>query len=618
VASAAPNTYKGELCTLGGGCYWYAENGIPKEALGVFYETTVAEPKVSSFPGAHSIDQFFLGAGAEGRQYTFEGGSDVDPGMWAANEPTKPHLFVFANWNKYEGECCEYEPTSFVPVEGAPYVPGSVLPKGIMKFDAEFENEKWWIGIGATWLGYLPESTWRGATFVKATKAATYGEVFDNETPTSQMGTGRLGGENGAATMSEAIVRVPFGYETVGLEHPFTNNAALYSLGTPFNGFWGFGGPGVPDPPPSVVTEAASEQTTTSAKLNGKVDPNAGSTHYYFEYGRTTAYGNDQPTLPGESIGSGTEYVAVHTTLSSLKAGTEYHYRLVASNSEGTTYGQDKTFITTLAPPTFSSQFGQEGTSNGQFKSPQDGAFDGSEHLWVTDRNNNRLEEFTSSGTWLATIGKEGTGELNFKHPQGIAINKTAGDIYVADSGNDRIEELTTAGAFVRYIGVKNFLLPFDIAIDSSGNLWITDSARDEVSEYSATGTWLHSYGSAGTRPGQFTSAEGIAIGPNGNIYVADDAGEGRIQEFTPSWTEVGETHVAGGPKEVTIEPETEDLYIDSHSSTSFNVLSAALATVGSFSSIHGEGVRGMTFAINGDMYVVNASRDCVEIWVPA
>lgn len=185
------------------------------------------------------------------------------------------------------------------------------------------------------------------------------------------------------------------------------------------------------------------------------------------------------------------------------------------------------------------------------------------------------------------------------------------------DSGNERIEELTTAGAFVRYIGAKS-ILPSGIALDSSGDLWITESARNEVAEYSATGTYLHSYGSSGTGPGELELPEGISVGPNGNIYVADDAGGGRVQEFTPSWAAVAESYIGGGAKDVTIEPETEDPYVDSHSSTAFSVLSPALATVGSFESIHGEGVRGMAFAKDGDMYVVNASRDCVEIWVPA
>jgi DNA-binding beta-propeller fold protein YncE len=192
-----------------------------------------------------------------------------------------------------------------------------------------------------------------------------------------------------------------------------------------------------------------------------------------------------------------------------------------------------------------------------------------------------------------------------------------AEDIYVVDKGNKRVEELTTAGAFVRYIGAKEFTDPTGIAIDSSGNLWITDTDTDEISEYSSTGTYLHSYGGSGTEAGKFHGPEGIVIGANGDIYIADSADEGRVQEFTTAWVELGETTVSGGVSELGFEPETEDIYADFHTSSTFTVLAPALAAVGTFSSIHGEGGRGLAFAKDGDLFVANTSRDCVEIWVP-
>ena len=638
-SEVAPNgAHNGECNTeLEGGCYWHVTDAIAKTVYGAQYETTVATPEVSKFEGAHSIDQFFFGgtekSGQTTSQLTLEGGWDVDPGMrWESGEPTAPHLFLFANWKNYEhyytetGEkrCyCEYEPKAFVPYIGAAYAPGSALTPGTMKFGAFFEKTRWWITVNGAYIGYVPNSVWNGY-LAGASEAKFYGEVFDNETPTTQMGTGRFGTENGADTMGEDVVQLVEGEfperEFEGLvKGSKAQEPKLYSLGNEINRFWGFGGPGLGhDPSPSVVTEPATEPTTSSIRLNATVDPNLGTTHYYFEWGRTTAYGSDMPAPPGENIGTGTEFEPVHQVVTGLKAGTEYHFRVVASNAEGTTYGRDHPFLTSLAPPTYSSQFGKEGTGNGQFKRPQGVAFDGSEHLWVTDHSNNRIEEFDTTGKWIATIGKAGSGERQFKEPTGIAINKAAGDMFVVDSGNHRIQELTTAGAFVRYIGTKGFTDAADIAIDASGNLWITDSVKDEVGEYSATGTYLHSYGAPGISSGQFVGAEGIAIGANGNIYVADNANKGRVQEFTPSWSEVAEVYGGEDPKEVTVEPETEDLFTDAHSSTVFTVMSPALLSVGTFSSIHGEGVRGMAFAKNGDMYVANASLNCVEIWIPA
>src|SRR5918994_6878094 len=91
--------------------------------------------------------------------------------------------------------------------------------------------------------------------------------------------------------------------------------------------------------PPTVVTGTAQPGTTT-ATLNGTIDPNLTATSYHFEYGTTTEYGLDTPT---QSAGSGDDPVPVQATVSGLTASTTYHYRLVA----GDVRGADATFTTT-------------------------------------------------------------------------------------------------------------------------------------------------------------------------------------------------------------------------------------------------------------------------------
>jgi Repeat of unknown function (DUF346) len=96
---------------------------------------------------------------------------------------------------------------------------------------------------------------------------------------------------------------------------------------------------------PAVGTEAATEITLTGARLRGAVNPNGYSTTYKIEYGTTTSYGTSVP-VPSQNIGSGTEAVAVSQLVSGLKAGTLYHFRVVATSSKGTTNGNDQTFTT--------------------------------------------------------------------------------------------------------------------------------------------------------------------------------------------------------------------------------------------------------------------------------
>jgi hypothetical protein len=96
---------------------------------------------------------------------------------------------------------------------------------------------------------------------------------------------------------------------------------------------------------PATTTEAATAVKDTHATLNATVNPRGLATSYYFEYGKTTSYGTKVPTSPA-SAGSGTTNVAVSQIPTELSESTTYHYRVVASNSEGRTYGADKTFTT--------------------------------------------------------------------------------------------------------------------------------------------------------------------------------------------------------------------------------------------------------------------------------
>jgi hypothetical protein len=99
---------------------------------------------------------------------------------------------------------------------------------------------------------------------------------------------------------------------------------------------------------PVATTTPATNVTSTTATLNGSVTPNQNDTTYYFEYGTTTEYGTQTPTQ-GPQTGNATKDVSAD--VSGLAPSTLYHYRLVAMNSSGTSFGSDATF-TTSAPGT--------------------------------------------------------------------------------------------------------------------------------------------------------------------------------------------------------------------------------------------------------------------------
>jgi len=97
--------------------------------------------------------------------------------------------------------------------------------------------------------------------------------------------------------------------------------------------------------PPSETTMAATDLAVSTATLNGTVNPNGLVTQYAFQYGLTSSYGL---ISTGALTGSGTSVISVADGISSLTPSTLYHYRIVAQNELGTTYGDDQTF-TTLA-----------------------------------------------------------------------------------------------------------------------------------------------------------------------------------------------------------------------------------------------------------------------------
>jgi hypothetical protein len=93
---------------------------------------------------------------------------------------------------------------------------------------------------------------------------------------------------------------------------------------------------------PAAVTEEATK-SYTSATLKGAVNPENLETTYHFEYGPTSSYGK---STPARALGASTTYQGVTEALSELQQEATYHYRLVASNSEGTTDGEDRIFVT--------------------------------------------------------------------------------------------------------------------------------------------------------------------------------------------------------------------------------------------------------------------------------
>jgi hypothetical protein len=90
-----------------------------------------------------------------------------------------------------------------------------------------------------------------------------------------------------------------------------------------------------------VESESFSEVKVRGVLLSATLNPK-GPVTYRFEYGTTTAYGSNTPV---EHLEAGEGPTAVNAKLETLEPGTEYHFRIDATNAKGESeYGNDMVF----------------------------------------------------------------------------------------------------------------------------------------------------------------------------------------------------------------------------------------------------------------------------------
>ena len=98
---------------------------------------------------------------------------------------------------------------------------------------------------------------------------------------------------------------------------------------------------------PSVGAASASNVAEQTATLAAPVGANSQATEYFFQYGPSSEYGSQTSTA---SAGSGATPAVVSANAVGLFPTRSYHFRAVAINASGTTYGPDQTFTTGSAP----------------------------------------------------------------------------------------------------------------------------------------------------------------------------------------------------------------------------------------------------------------------------
>ncbi len=234
--------------------------------------------------------------------------------------------------------------------------------------------------------------------------------------------------------------------------------------------------------------------------------------------------------------------------------------------------------ITTVAGGTQNQPMYNNGLSD-----PADVAMDSSGDLFIADTDNNEVDEVnlaTGQETIVAgdgTAGYSGDGgqatkaELNL--PEGLAVDGH-GNLFIADSGNNVIREVNLKSGIITTLAGSSMMLPnskiiigiagykgddglaavaelndpIGLALDGTGDLFIADSGNNVIREIvpgtnglqdgiitTYAGDYNNGLGGYGGDNGPATAAQlndpqGIAIGPTGNLFIAD-SGNNRVRE---------------------------------------------------------------------------------------
>lgn len=306
----------------------------------------------------------------------------------------------------------------------------------------------------------------------------------------------------------------------------------------------------------------------------------------------------------------------------------------------------------TVSPPSFSLSFGSEGSGNGQFKRPVGVATDASGHVWVNDRENDRIEKFSPGGTWEGSYGSKGSGAGQLEGAWDLAVNQSTDNVYVGDSWNDRIDEFNSAGEFVEAFGwgvsdgkeklevcktgckaglggsgEGQLNYPLGVAVDSHGDVWVVDLKNNRVEEFSEAGAYVTAFGTKGSGNGQLNEPNGIAI-DEGEVYVTDQ-GNHRVEEFSPTGAylnQFGSEGTAPGqfrePAGIAVNPNNSDIYVADESYNRVEEFSPAgkfLVEFGSYGTGPGHFEHPTALAINasGDLYVGEDTGERVDEWLP-
>ena len=133
-------------------------------------------------------------------------------------------------------------------------------------------------------------------------------------------------------------------------------------------------------------------------------------------------------------------------------------------------------------------------------------------------RGDARVLKFDKTGKFLMQWGGHGTEPGKFEVAHSIAFD-AQGRLWVADRENQRIQVFDTSGTYIREMKYAGLPCAFEIDRDY---VWMVNGFAAQVLKLDLQGRVLAATGKQGKGAGEFGEAHFIAVSPKGELYVAD------------------------------------------------------------------------------------------------
>src|SRR5215472_14235993 len=175
-----------------------------------------------------------------------------------------------------------------------------------------------------------------------------------------------------------------------------------------------------------------------------------------------------------------------------------------------------------------------EGAQSRLFNEPNDIVFAPNGDFFVTQghtpgagKGDPRVLKFDKNGNFVKTWGGKGTEPGKFDVAHGIAID-AKGLLWVTDRENQRIQIFDQDGKYIREVKYAGLPCALDIG---SQNIYMVNGFAGQLLKLDLEGKVLAAVGKPGNGVGEFGEAHFVAVSPKGDIYVADSVNRA-VQKF--------------------------------------------------------------------------------------